>query len=78
MNTQEDFGPLENISEHLKACHYPAQALISIGATAYAEFGEKHYLQSGDEVYVIAYHKEKDEPTFDSSPTKIILHQKVV
>ena len=37
MNNQEDFGPLEDISAHLKATHYPAQALISIGATAYEE-----------------------------------------
>ena len=78
MNQQEDFGPLEHIAAHLKSCHYPRQALISIGATAYAEFGEKHYLQSGDEVFVIAYHKEKDKPTFEPSPSKIVLHQKVV
>jgi hypothetical protein len=77
MNTQKDFGPLENIAEHLKACHYPKQALISIGATAYAEFGEHNYLQSGDEVYVMAYHSTKDDASLDSSASKIILHQKV-
>ena len=77
MNTQVDFGPLENISEHLEACGYPSEALISIGATAYAEFGEKNYLQNGDEVYVMAYHKEKDDATFTPSETKIILHQSV-
>jgi len=77
MNTQVDFGPLENISEHLEVCGYPSEALISIGATAYAEFGEKNYLQSGDEVYVMAYHKEKDDATFTPSETKIILHQSV-
>jgi hypothetical protein len=77
MNTQEDFGPLENISEHLKACDYPKQALISIGATAYAEFGEKNYLQSGDEVYVVAYDKNVDDASFETSSTKVILHQKV-
>jgi hypothetical protein len=77
MNSQEDFGPLEDISAHLKACGYPSQALISIGATAYAEFGEKNYLQSGDEIYVIAYHKESDTPDLETSPTKVILHQKV-
>ncbi len=78
MNRQEDFGPLEDISSHLKACGYPRKALISIGATAYAEFGEKHYLQSGDEVYVIAYHKQKDAPDLFPSESKIILHQKVI
>ena len=78
MNIQKDFGPLEDISAHLKACGYPEQALISIGATAYAEFGEKNYLQSGDEVYVIAYHQEKDTSSLEPSDTKVILHQKVV
>lgn len=77
MNTQEDFGPLEDIAGHLKACNYPPQAFISIGATAYADFGEHHYLESGDEVYVIAYHKDEDEPSLDSSLTKVILHQVV-
>lgn len=77
MNTQEDFGPLENIAAHLKATHYPKQTLISIGATAYAEFGEKNYLKSGDEVYVIAYDKNIDDASFDISDTKVILHQKV-
>lgn len=78
MNTQEDFGPLENISAHLKATHYPKQALISIGATAYAEFGEKHYLKSGDEVYVIAYDSRKDTPSFEPSESKVILYQSVL
>lgn len=77
MNTQEDFGPLENIAQHLKAANYPQQALISIGATAYAEFGEKHYLQSGDEVYVIAYDSRKDTSGLEPSESKVILHQKV-
>ena len=77
MNTQVDFGPLENISEHLKACKYPKQALVSIGATAYAEFGEKNYLKDDDEVYVIAYDRRSDDADFTASSTKVILHQKV-
>jgi len=75
MNTQEDFGPLENIAMHLNDCHYPDQVLISIGATAYAEFGEHNYLQSGDEVYVIAYDKRCDDADFTTSSTKVMLHQ---
>ena len=78
LNTQKDFGPLEDISEHLKVCGYPTQALISIGATAYAEFGEKNYLKSGDEVYVMAYDSRSDDASFSPSATKIILHQQVV
>ena len=77
MNGQEDFGPLENIAHHLKACNYPAQAFISIGATAYAEFGEKNYLQSGDEIYVIAYDARVDDDSLKESDTKVIVGQKV-
>jgi len=77
MNKQKDFGPLEDIAMHLKACGYPKQTLISIGATAYADFGEHNYLQSGDEVYVMAYDKNKDDSSFEPSETKIILQQKV-
>ncbi len=77
MNTQEDFGPLENIAEYLKASKYPKQALISIGATAYADFGEYNYLQSADEVYVIAYDIRSDDASFAPSSSKVILHQKV-
>lgn len=77
MNTQKDFGPLEDIAAHLKTTNYPKQALITIGATAYAEFGENNYLKSGDEVYVIAYDVRSDDADFTASPTKVILHQKV-
>lgn len=55
LNNQEEGGPLENISEYLQACAYPSQMLISIGATRYTHYGEKTYLQEGDEVYVVLY-----------------------
>ncbi len=77
MNTQKDFGPLEDIAQHLKDCNYPKEALISIGATAYADFGEHNYLQSGDEIYVMAYDSRSDDRSFEDSETKILLHQKV-
>jgi len=77
MNEQKDFGPLEDIAAHLKACAYPEYALISIGATAYAEFGEKHYLKNGDEVFVVAYDETRDNGDLTPSDTKIILHQRV-
>ncbi|MCB4772851.1 MAG: DUF5718 family protein [Sulfurovum sp.] len=78
MNTQKDFGPLEDISGHLRACGYPKKALISIGATAYAEFGEKNYLESGDEIYIISYDTTCDQGDIIPSSTKAILHQKVM
>jgi len=77
MNMQKDFGPLENIATHLRNCHYPKQALVSIGATAYAEFGEHNYLKSGDKVYVIAYDSRKDTGDFTVASHKVILKQNV-
>jgi len=77
MNNQEDFGPLEDISQHLKDCAYPSQAIISIGATAYADFGEHNYLQREDEVFVVAYDKSVDSPNFEPSKSKVILQQSV-
>jgi len=77
MNTQKDFDPLENISEHLENTNYPKQALISIGATAYLEFGEKNYLKEKDEIYVIAYNPKLDKGNIRPSSTKIILKQAV-
>lgn len=58
MNTQEDTGPLENISELLAENDYPEFAVISVGATAYEPFGENNYLESGDEIFVAVYPKE--------------------
>lgn len=55
LNTQEDEGPLENISHLLAACGYPKQMLISIGATRYTSYAEKTFLQAGDEFYVVLY-----------------------
>ncbi len=77
MNEQKDFGPLEDIAEHLKNSGYPKQALISIGATAYAEFGEKHYLRSGDDIYVVTYDASVCEGSIEPCEGKVILHQKV-
>lgn len=75
LNNQKDFGPLEDMAMHLKACEYPTKALVSIGATAYASFGEKNYLATGDEIYVVAYDKRYDKGDLESSETKVILKQ---
>lgn len=77
MNHQSDFGPLEDIAKHLKECNYPACALISIGATAYAHFGEHNYLQSGDEIYVISYNKRYCNGDTTPCDHKVMLHQTV-
>lgn len=78
MNEQKDFGVLEDIAMHLKTCDYPQQALVSIGATAYASFGESNYLKSDDEIYVVVYDARKGIGNIEPSESKIILHQKVL
>ncbi|MBD3842748.1 MAG: hypothetical protein IE909_12865, partial [Campylobacterales bacterium] len=75
LNNQKDFGPLEDMAMHLKDTNYPSQALVTIGATAYATFGEKNYLASGDEIYVVAYDTRVDSGDLTPSDTKIILRQ---
>jgi len=55
INTQEDFGPLEDIKTYIKACNNPANAVISIGATRYTPYGESTFLNAGDEVLVVVY-----------------------
>ena len=55
INIQEDFGPLEPIMEYIKECNYPTQAIISIGATRYTTYGEKTFLDVGDEVIIVVY-----------------------
>ena len=77
MNTQEDFGPLEDIALHIKENEYPSQALITIGATAYAEFGEKNYLQKGDEIFVVSYNAKTQNGDLVAGDEKVILHQEV-
>lgn len=66
MNDQQDEGPAEHIAGLLQAAGYPAQALISIGATRYTEFGETHFLQPGDTSVVLLY------PTADYTPAQIL------
>lgn len=61
LNTQADEGPLEDIAAWLKCAGYPSQALISIGATRYTDFGETHFLQPGDRSIVALYDSEKHQ-----------------
>ena len=55
INTQEDFGPLEPLSEYITTCNNPSEAIISIGATRYTPYGETTFLNSGDEVVIVVY-----------------------
>lgn len=55
LNDQADAGPLENVARWLEIAGRPAQALISVGATRYTDFGETHFLEPGDVSIVVLY-----------------------
>ena len=78
INNQKDFGPLEDIYKHLEACQYPKEALVAIGATAYAEFGEKNYIKSDDEIFVVTYDARYSKGDLQESEDKVILKQRVL
>ena len=59
MNNQPDEGPMNHIASLLEQANYPKQAIISIGATRYTEFGETHFLQPNDLSIVVVYNGEK-------------------
>lgn len=59
MNNQPDQGPMNNIYQLIQQANYPTQAVISIGATRYTEFGEKNFLQIGDTSIVVLYNSTK-------------------
>lgn len=73
MNHQPNEGSMENIAELLKAAQYPRQTLISIGATPYTDFGEHHFLQTGDTAIVAVY--DEREYTQDALETMILGQQ---
>ncbi len=58
MNHQVDEGPMNHIAQLLEKADYPRQAIISIGATRYTEFGESQFLQVGDKSIVVVYNGE--------------------
>lgn len=68
LNEQIDEGPLENISDWLRIAGCPGQAIISIGATRYTEFGETTFLERGDRAIVIVY----DGRRFDTEAIRAI------
>jgi hypothetical protein len=56
LNTQEDCGPLEELTQFVTTAAPKAKGiLIAAGATAYADFGKKNFVQKGDEIFVYIY-----------------------
>ncbi len=58
INTQKDFGPLEDVKSYILTCNKPENLLISIGATRYTPYGETTFLQKNDEVLVVIYNHQ--------------------
>ena len=59
VNTQKDFGPLEDLQNYIQECNNPTEAIISIGATRYTDYGEKTFLKSDDEIIIILYDRRE-------------------
>lgn len=59
LNFQKDEGPAEDLNSYLVKCGRPDKCLVSIGATRYTPFGEKNYLQPGDESVVVLYMEDE-------------------
>ena len=55
LNNQRDEGPLEDIANWIEIAGRPSQALISIGATRYTDYGETTFLERGDRCTVAVY-----------------------
>lgn len=58
LNSQQDFGPLENMPQLIAQAGYPRQIIITLGATRYTAFGETGYLKPGDQVGVFVYNPQ--------------------
>lgn len=54
-NGQKNEGPAEDIHTYLIECGRPENAMISIGATRYTDYGEHNFLADGDEAVVVVY-----------------------
>lgn len=71
--SQVDGGPLEAIGEYLEGANCPSNILISIGATRYTAFGETHFLEPHDELFVVLYNSNFETP--QSVQTKLMQNE---
>lgn len=69
IRVQRDEGPLEDVGAILAASGNPPTILIGIGATRYTEFGEKNFLEAGDDSIVVLY----DGTAFDAAEVRAAL-----
>ncbi len=69
INRQADAGAMHNVQSLLAQANFPNEITIAIGAPCYTEYGEKHQLAEGDQVFVCAY----DERHFQLSDIETML-----
>lgn len=62
LREQQESGPLENLAAWIETAGRPREALISIGATRYTDFGETTFLARGDEAIVVVYDATRIAP----------------
>ena len=55
LNSQDDCGPLEELTQFMTNAKDAKGILIAAGATAYTDFGKKNFLKKGDEIFVYVY-----------------------
>lgn len=55
LNSQDDCGPLEKLTQFMTNAKDAKGILIAAGATAYTDFGKKNFLKKGDEIFVYVY-----------------------
>ena len=59
LNNQQNEGPAEMINSYLAEAGFPAQILVSVGATRYTDYGEHNFLQNQDKSVVVVYPEDK-------------------
>ncbi len=59
LNYQQNEGPAEHINAYLNEAGCRDRILVSIGATRYTAYGERNFLQDGDEAVVVVYPESK-------------------
>ncbi len=55
LNHQTDYGPLEDLHQHLTTAGFPKHICISIGATRYTPLGESTFLKPDDVACVVLF-----------------------
>jgi hypothetical protein len=56
---QQEGGPLDHLAGWLDRAGRPTSAVVCIGATRYTAYGERTFVQPGDEVVVVVYDGEQ-------------------